>query len=372
MGSHAGLFVEAGPVGTGVSFVGGDEVGLATHAVARNGVRQVQALHRPGQDAHRGRAAVGVGATVFVAGVQAGAGHAVVLEAQALNGRDPCGGDVHRGHGVVLLQRDVGGLAVFADGDVFRLQVLGRVGTGAVDAHTLRAQFGFTADPGPEVGRGQRGRAAAVDGDDRHGAFGVHRVGLAIAVGLAFQRGQQIAAVGGEGHHVGLRAHGHGVQQAQVGGVVEGDGAGAGLGAGLHGQRHQPVGDGHAVDARAVGRHVDGAHQPRRSGVGQVQHVHRASGAVDDKQPLAARVKRSDLGGAQRGTVVPAQLLQAEGLQQRFAVVPAVAGAERQGGDKGGCHRVQATAGGGVVQKAHGRAIVEVNLTCWRQRMTVP
>ena len=79
MRAHAGLLVEAGPVGAGIALVGRHQVGAAVHAVAGNGVGQVQALDRLRGDLDRRGAAVGVVAAVLVAGVQAHTVPGVVL-----------------------------------------------------------------------------------------------------------------------------------------------------------------------------------------------------------------------------------------------------------------------------------------------------
>jgi hypothetical protein len=78
----------------------------------------------------------------------------VVLEAKRLDRCDLRARDVNDGNGIVLLQRDPGRLAVFADGDVFRLEVLRRRGLGAKDADALRAQRRFLAIEAAEVGGG--------------------------------------------------------------------------------------------------------------------------------------------------------------------------------------------------------------------------
>src|SRR5690606_5305072 len=120
--------------GTGVTFVGGDQIGAAVGAVGVDGVGQVQTDHAAeGAD---------IDFTVLVAGVDAVAFDAQILLTQGQDVGDRGAGDVHFGQGIVFLQGHPGSAAVIGDGDVFRLQVLGDAGAGAVEAHAFGLQVG--------------------------------------------------------------------------------------------------------------------------------------------------------------------------------------------------------------------------------------
>ena len=251
MSSDPRLFVEARPVGTRIAFVGRHQEHLAIDGVRSNGVGQVQAPDRVGRDLDGGGAGVGVGAAVFVAGVQAHARHAVVLEAQRPDGQHLGAGDVHHSHRIVLLQGDVSGGTALVDGDVLGLEVLRCRGSRAIDPHPLSTQLSFLAVEGLEVSGGHRGLASAVDRDHADGAFRVGGIGLTVAVGLTFVSHQQIAPIGCEGHHVRLRAHRYHFELPQIGRAVEGHHARVGLGRGLDGQGHKTVVHRDAVDTCA-------------------------------------------------------------------------------------------------------------------------
>ncbi len=350
----------AGPVvvvafapGAGIAFIGGHQVGLATHRIRGHCVGQVQA-------AHAGQAA-DVDQAVLIGHVHLVAGGAVVLEAQRQDVGDRGAGDVDLRHRVVLLQRGPCGLAVGGNGDVLGLEVLRGAGARAIDAHTLRAQRGLLAVERGEVGdaHGGCGRAAHVhDGD---AAFGV---GLVVVAGLAFVGQQHGLAIRREGDHVGQRAHGGRAQQRQVAGAVQGHAARGRLHGRLNGHRHQAVVHGHAVDLGA-GQHaagIDLADLHRVGGHAQVQHIHLAGQGVHHEQALGGGVVGGDLGrrDAELAGGVAADLfeLDAQGLGRGRGRVRGVtvatasaAGREGGGGDQGGSKTAQGGPAGGACHR---------------------
>jgi hypothetical protein len=262
-----------------------------------------------------------------------------------MNRRDFGRRDVHRGDRVVFLQRHPGNLAVGRDGDVLGLQVLRHGRARAIDAHAGGAQrVGLTVE-GAEIGccDGRRDTgAAAVDGDDTDRALGVYRIGCAVTVGLTFVGRQHLFAVGGENKHVRQGADGHHRKAGQGAGVIERHLARAGLGVSFHRQRHQSVVGGHTVDGAADVAHGDGAQPGRGLGFAQVQHVHGAQGAVDDKQATAKFIIGTDFGGRQGSGLVAAQFLERQrhrGRLLRQRVIAAAAGGKRTQGKNQAGHQ---------------------------------
>ena len=166
------------------------------------------------------RRLVGIAGGVFQceAGVDsAGSSTAPVLDAcgeDVLDDRLSCG-QVQYGNGIVLLQRDPGGVAVGADGNGLGLHILGDVGGHAqalADAHAPVDQLGSAVLPSSKTHRlhirlRRRRRCGSqeptgVDHRDRSlGINGVRRIGL------AFVGDQQLAAIAAEFHHVGQGTH---------------------------------------------------------------------------------------------------------------------------------------------------------------------
>ena len=289
--------------GARVTFVGGDEVGLAADRVGRDAVGLVHAAQAgPGLD---------VGLQVGVGHVQLITGHAVVFVAQCDHIRHLGGGDVDLGHGIVFLQGDPGRLAVGGHGDVLGLEVLGGRGTGAKDAYSLGAQGRFLAVEGGKGGGAGNwfGGVGHVDHTDR--AFGVD---LVVVAGLTLVGHQHGAAVGGEGHHVGQSAHHHAAQQRQVAGLVQRHAAVVGFDRGLDGHCDDAVVYGYAVDlgARQHGGGVDAADMHRVCRVGQVEHVHGAQLGIHHEGTFGCGIEGGDFCGAfaEHAGAVAADLLQ--------------------------------------------------------------
>jgi hypothetical protein len=122
----------------------------------------------------------------------------------------------------------------------------------------------------------------------------------------------------------------------QGGGVVEGHSTRAGLGRSLDGQRHQAIVNRHAVHTGTQGAHEERAHPDRLAGRAEVEHIYRAVGTVDNKQPLAACVEGGDFGRPQRSAVVAADLFQGQGDGRAVAFIVVCGTAGQQGRAKHG------------------------------------
>ena len=224
---HTGLLGEPVVV-AGVAFVGGDQIRAAFRAKGGDGVRLIHALDRPGADVDR---------LVLVARVEAVAGQAVILVSEGHERRHGRARNVDDRERVVLLQRHVGGPGIVGHGDVFRFEILrnGRVRTEDPDA--LIAQ---------RLGVGERAESGRRDGpvrhvDDRHGAFGIDRVGLVVAVRLTLVGDEHEASVRRESQHVGQRADRHREKRSaprREVGPKEDHRAGFGFRIALDGDRH--------------------------------------------------------------------------------------------------------------------------------------
>ena len=176
----------------GIALVGGDQVILTADGDHRDAVRHVDAVH------------------VFIADVdpavhiqvQAVALGAVILEAQTLDIFPGAVGQVQSGNGVVLLQGDVGGIAVGGNGDELRLQIHAGGGIGFQQDAIVDQSITAAVQRLKGIGSG-------VSGSQIHHSDGAHGVGRAFAVtfsGLALVGREDQIAVGGEGEHVGLNA----------------------------------------------------------------------------------------------------------------------------------------------------------------------
>ena len=251
-----------------IALVGGHQVGLAVDLELGDRVRHVHAEHvAPWPD---------VDGAIAVAGVQPLADDAMVLDAERGHVRHRQRAQVEGCHGIVLLQADPRGVAIVADRDVLRLEVLRHAGTRPEDADARRHRDTAEAD---RVHFRTSSDRPHFDDADRTFRIGT---AVAIAVRLALVGHQQTIAAAGEHHHVRIRTD-HDRSLDLAGRRQQHHGAG--IGALRRGERHGDdvaVGYVHTVGTRTVGRERDAANQPRRRRVCDVDDVERDVVGVGD------------------------------------------------------------------------------------------
>ena len=213
---------------------------------------------------------------------------------------------------VVLLQRHPGETRIARDGDVLRLEVLGRRRPRSVDADTTRAKRCFLPVVAPEIHRAHGGHAIPAPAfplrqlDDADGTFRIH-LPRTVAAGLTLVRHQQIPAVCSERDHVRQRAHGHRRDQRPIGAVEPYP-----AGRSLH-RIFDCDGDDAAMGSHAVRgserRHVNRANPPQLRGVRGVHDGHGRPNGIRHEQTAALRIVGGDFGatGVERADLLEVQ-----------------------------------------------------------------
>ena len=221
-------------------------------------------------------------------------------------------GNVHHRNRVVFLAGDVGGFGIFADGNVFRFQVLGNARARAEDAD---ARIQHRAVKGVKIRRGSHCRShAAADVHHRHRAF---RIDSVIVIRFALVGGQHVHAVRGEGDHIRQRAGHHIIEKIAVS-IEEDHLAGGLLVVVFHRGGDHAVMHVDAVGLVAVGGKIDREQQGGIGRIADIQHIDQSAGAIDHKQPLGGGIMGHDLGSAlgEDAGGISAQRLQGDALGQ--------------------------------------------------------